>query len=195
MLDGYEELPEDLEIYVPNFDYLLYDLSTYSDEEIKGKAQTRILLTLLHDIFTKDTDELLQFIFRAIHYLTELEDKQTGSHYLETMIRYIFSAAKDLTKKDVAQIINRFEQTYPEGSEVAMTLADMWREEGMEKGMKKGGVVALSETTIQLLIERFGKVPYDIKDGLVNSNTATLKFLILNSFKFQEIYKVRKYIL
>ena len=34
MLDGYEQLPEDLKMYVPNFEYLLYDLSIYDYEDI-----------------------------------------------------------------------------------------------------------------------------------------------------------------
>ena len=190
MLNGYEILPEELKIYVPNFEYLIYDLATYADEEIKGKVQTRILLTLLRDIHTKDRAELMQSVLWSIRHLGELEDKNTGIEYFETMIRYIFSAAKDLTKKDADQIIKQFKINYPEGSELAMTLADMWREEGREEG----GVAALSETTIQILIERFGKVPQDIKEGIACSDTATLKVLLVNSFKFQEIDEARKYI-
>lgn len=190
MLNGYEAFPEELKMYVPNFEYLIYDLSTYADEEIKGKVKTRILLTLLRDIHTKDRSELLESVSWAIQHLGELEDKKKGVEYFETMIRYIFSTAKDLTKKDGEQMIQQFNLNYPEGSEVAMTLADMWREEGMEKG----GAAALSEATIQILIERFGKVPQDIKDGIEKSDTATLKFLVVNSFKFQEIDEARKYI-
>lgn len=206
MLDGYEELSEELKIHVPNFEYLLYDLTIYDDEDIKGNALTRIWMTLYRDIYTKDPNELLQSIFRSIHYLIELEDKQTGLEYFETMMRYIFSAAKNITKKDVEKIIQRLETTYPEGSDIAMTLAEMWRDEGMQQGLQqglqqgmqqgleKGGISALSETAIQLLIERFGKVPQDIKEGIVNSDTAALKLLLVNSFKFQEIDEARRYI-
>lgn len=202
MLDGYEALSEELKVYVPNFEYLLYDLTTYDDADIKGEAQTRIWMTLYRDIYTKDPNELLQSLFRSIHYLLELEDKQTGLEYFETMMRYIFSAAKDLTKKDVDEIMKQFETTYPEGSDIAMTLAEMWKDEGMQQGLQqgmqqgleKGGVSALSETAIQLLIERFGKVPQDIKEGITNSDTAALKLLLVNSFKFQEVDEARRYI-
>lgn len=95
MLNGYEAFPEELKIYIPNFEYLMYDLSTYTNEEIKGKVQTRILLTLLRDSRNKDRSELLQSVFWAIQHLGELEDKKTGVEYFETMIRYIFSVAKD----------------------------------------------------------------------------------------------------
>lgn len=45
-----------------------------------------------------------------------------------------------------------------------------------------------------MLIEKFGNVPQDIKDGIANSDTAGLKLLLVNGFKFKEIDEARKYI-
>jgi len=210
MLLGYEELPENLKIYVPNFEHILYDVSTYTDEDIKGEAQTRILLTLLRDIFTKEGDKLQESILHSIHYLNELEDRQTGTEYLETIMRYVFSAGRSLTKRNVKQMITQIERNYPEGSEMTMTMAEIWMEEGMEKGLKKGlekgmekgmekglkegGAAALSETAIQLLTEKFGKVPRDIKDDIMNSDTATLKIVLFNILRYESVEDVRKYI-
>jgi len=178
----------------PNFGYLLYNISLYSDEEIKGKAKTKILLTLLRDIFTKDGEKLEESILRSIHYLNELEDRQTGTEYLETIMRYVFSAGKSLTKRNINKMIHQIETNYPEGSEVTMTLAEMWMEEGREEGREEGGVAALSETTIQLLTEKFGKVPQDIKDDILNSDMATLKLMLFNIFRYESIEDVRRYI-
>ncbi len=214
MLDGYEKLPEELKMYVPNFEYVLYDLSIYDDEDIKGKAQTKILLTLFRDIFTKDPNELLESIYRSIHYLNELEDKQTGLAYFETMMRYIFSAAKDLTKKDVEKIIKRFGTTYPEGSEVTMTLADMWRDEGVQQGIQQGiqqgmqqglqegiqqgieigGAKALAKTAIRLLTKKFYTVPEEVKEGIFKLDTVTLEILIDDIWDYQTIEDVKKYL-
>ncbi len=36
MISGYEELPRDVRAHIPNYKYLLYDLSGYTDEQIKG---------------------------------------------------------------------------------------------------------------------------------------------------------------
>lgn len=74
----------------------------------------------------------------AVKYLQELGDKQTGIEYFETLIRYIFSAGKNLTKADVEEILEKIETTFPEGSEVAMTLAEIFREEGKREGMIAG---------------------------------------------------------
>jgi hypothetical protein len=90
------------------------------------------------------------------------------------------------------------ETVYPEGSEVAMAMADVWREEGMikgiEKGIELGKAAVLSETALQVLIEKFGKVPQDIKEGITKADSAALQLLIVNSFKFEEIGEARKYI-
>lgn len=66
--------------------------------------------------------------------------------------------------------------------------------EGFLKGLEEGGVAALSEVTIQMLIEKFGKVPQDIKDGIMNSDMATLKVVLRNIFRYESVEDIRKYI-
>lgn len=138
MITGYKDLPKDIKKFVPDFEYLLYDISRYTDKEIKGEAQLRIIFTIFRDVLMKDSECLRESILRAAKYLQELEDKQTGIEYFETMMRYIFSAGKNLTRSDINKIIERIETTYPEGSEVVMTLAQIFREEGKEEGIIKG---------------------------------------------------------
>ena len=197
-LNGYEELPKDVKVHVPDFDYIIYDLSGFSDEEIKGRGQTRILLTLLRDIFTKDINELIHSILKCIHYLQELEDKQTGIEFLETMIRYVFSAANNLTKRDMEVIIKEIETTFPEGSEVTMTLADILREEGMKKGIEKGielgQAKALSKTALQLLTAKFGVLPKELTEEISKLDVINLELILSNMFNYTSLDDVRKFI-
>lgn len=145
LIDGYEKLPSGIKKYIPDFEYLLYDISKYKDEEIKGEAQLRIILTVFRDIFTKDARGFQESIIRAAGYLSELEDKQRGIDYFETLMRYIFSARQDLTKENIAEIIEKIENNYPEGSDVIMTLAERYREEGIEKGIEKAAMEMLKK--------------------------------------------------
>lgn len=138
LIKGYEDLPKDIKRYIPNYEYLLYDISRYTDEEIKGSAYLRIMLTVLRDIFTKDQAEIYKTFEKAAEYIKELENKQSGIEYFETMMRYIFSARTDLTKETANEIMVKLESTYPEGSELLMTLAQAFREEGKEEGIMKG---------------------------------------------------------
>lgn len=91
-------------------------------------------------------------IDKAVLYLKDLEDKQTGIEYFETVILYILSAAKNLTRKDMETIARSLENNYPEGSEIIMTLADMLREEGKEQG-KEEGIRATKEAIVKNAIK------------------------------------------
>ncbi len=75
MITGYEELSNDIQRFIPDYEYLIYDISRYTDEEIKGEAKLRILISIFRDIFIKDNKGLKETITRATEYLQELEDK------------------------------------------------------------------------------------------------------------------------
>lgn len=137
MIKGYDKLPQGMQKYIPNYEYLIYDISRYTDEDIKGELKLRILLTIFRDIFTKDDKGLQETVLRSIEYLRELEEQQTSIEYFETLMKYIFSARIDLTKEAANEIIRKIETTYPEGSEVVMTLAEQFREEGIMRGLEK----------------------------------------------------------
>jgi flagellar biosynthesis/type III secretory pathway protein FliH len=183
--------------YLPNFHYLLYDLSDYSDEEIKGNAQLRIMLKLLRDVATKSTEEFLRSFYEASHALLEIEDKQKGIEFFEITLRYVFNAVRDLTKKDMEQIARQIETTFPEGSEVAMTLADILREEGMQEGLEKGrqegASQALAKTALNQLTEKFGALPEDLRENIRQADLATLETILQNIFKYQSLDEVKKF--
>lgn len=194
LLKGYNQLPEELKLYVPNFDFLLFDISSYSDEDIKGTAQLKILFTLFRDLNTNDSQKRDLAILRSIHYLHELENKQSAVGYLETLMRYIFTVAKDFTKKDMEKMIFQLETAKSEGSEVVMTLADILRKEGIEQGIELGGVKALSEVAILQLTSKFGLLPQDMKNSISKADKDTLQVILMNIFNLQSIEEVKRYI-
>jgi predicted transposase/invertase (TIGR01784 family) len=206
LIPGYKELPENIQKFIPDYEYLLYDLSQYTDQEIKGEAQTKIILTMFRDILKTDSKGLLHSVFRAVRYLQELENKQTGIEYFETLMRYIFSVRADLTTKNVNEIIDKIGNTYPEGSEVVMTLAEQFRKEGREKGMmeglekgmmeglEKGEVKALVNTVIKLLTKKFGTLPEELKTEISKLDTITLEVIIGDILEYQSLEDVRKYV-
>lgn len=194
MIKGYEEIPKDLRKYVPNYEYLLYDLSKYTDEEIKGEAQLRIILSLFRDIFTKDNRKIKNTVIRAIEYLRELEDKQTSIEYFETFMKYILNVGQKLTKKDIDDIITRIENSYPEGSEVVMTWAEQLREEGKLKGIEEGEVRALSKTAIRLLTKKFGQLPVEVRTKLQSLDIVTLEIIIDEILEYKSLEDTMKYL-
>ena len=198
MITGYKNLPKDIQKFIPDYEYLIYDISRYTDEEIKGQAQLRIILTIFRDIFTKNHKDLQESIYRAAEYLQKLEDKHTGIEYFETLIKYVFSARADLTTRDINEIIDKIENTYPEGSEVAMTLAEKLRQEGIEKGIEKGReegeTKALIKTAIKLLTRKFGILPEELKMKISKLDTTTLEVIIEGILDYKSLEDVKKYI-
>ena len=45
-----------------------------------------------------------------------------------------------------------------------------------------------------MLTERFGKIPQDMKDDISKTDTATLKLILFNIFKYESVEDVRRYI-
>ncbi|KOY82756.1 Rpn family recombination-promoting nuclease/putative transposase [Lysinibacillus macroides] len=198
LLDGYEELPEAVKAYVPNFNYLFYDLSNYTDEEIRGEVQTRILLTLFRDIKIKSGEAVLLSVFRAFRYLEELEDKQSAVGYVETMLRYIYEGGNDLTKEDMSKIIKRLENHELKGSDLAMTLAEILRnegrEEGRQEGRQEGEMQALSRMTIIQLTQKFGELPEELKHRISQANIEALNQIVSNIFTISDLDEVKGYL-
>jgi hypothetical protein len=60
-------------------------------------------------------------------------------------MRYIFSSYQVITERDFREITKDIEKIFIKGSEYAMTLAEIFRREGMEKGIEKGETIALSK--------------------------------------------------
>ncbi|MGI6487096.1 MAG: Rpn family recombination-promoting nuclease/putative transposase [Syntrophothermaceae bacterium] len=65
IITGYEDLPEDVKKLTSNYEYLLYDLSRYTDDEIKGGAINRIAMTISRDIQGKDIKGIFKVLFKA----------------------------------------------------------------------------------------------------------------------------------
>ena len=60
------DFPEEVASFIPDFQYLLWDASGYSDEEIKGSIVLRVALLILKYIFREDLREHLPRILRLL---------------------------------------------------------------------------------------------------------------------------------
>ncbi|MHA6250599.1 Rpn family recombination-promoting nuclease/putative transposase [Oceanobacillus sp. CAU 1775] len=155
MIKGYQSFNKDIQQFIPDFEFLLYDLSTYDDSEIRGTVQLRILFLLLRDIPVKKEEELWKTVERAVEYLSELADEQTEQEFFQTMMIYLFSASRSLTKKDLYEMNNRIKLIDPKRSEEMMSLADILRREGKIEGKMEGKREGKIEVIQNLLNEGF----------------------------------------
>lgn len=115
MLWGYEDLPAGINLYVPDYKYLLYDFSNYKDEDIKGQVINKIIILMMRDILKKDLSDVIK-----------------------SFLRYLLATRTDFTREDYKNVVKQVKTAYPEGGEAAMTLIEVFKEEGMVEGMAKG---------------------------------------------------------
>jgi len=143
---------EALADYIPDFQFLLYDLTRYRDEEIKGMIVNRVGLLVMKHIFREDLPDVLK---RGMELLTELSDKKRALDYVETIIRYIINASDALSLKELKTII---EQSYFQKKEgELMTIAEQLRREGQLEDAR--------DSILDILEARFGIIPqYLVKE-------------------------------
>jgi predicted transposase/invertase (TIGR01784 family) len=123
--------PEYVKDYIPDFNYNLHDISHFHDNEIKGVVLLRILFKTLKYISTPALRHKLREILELFR---ELEDKRKGTEYLEVLLRYLTSSARDLTEEELKESVT---QILAEGGDIMATIAERWVEKGREEGIEK----------------------------------------------------------
>ncbi|WP_194287444.1 RpnC/YadD family protein [Gracilibacillus oryzae] len=154
----------------------------------------------------KNKQNSIKAIKRSIYYLQQLDDQETAIQYLETLLRYMFNIDHQLTKEDFHDMIKYVESSYSEGSEVVMTLAEIFRDEGkregkqegkregMQEGLAKGKTQALASTVIRLITKFVAPVPEDLNQQIQKQDADTLEAIIDHIDEFNTINQVKQYL-
>jgi len=179
-----------LSSYIPDFSYLLYDLSTLTDEQIKGGVTLKVFLLLLKYIFHDDLKEHLSDI---LGLMKDMAAKTTGMEYLETFLRYIVNATDTINEKDLKDIITKI---FPKGGEAIMpTIADKWIQQGVEKGRQEGILQGLLEAIELGLKLKFGTKGLELYPTISKiKDTDTLRSIKDAIEIAQEIEEIKRFI-
>lgn len=153
------DYPKDMHLFIPDYQYVLWDASRYSDDEIKGEAILRVALLILKYIFKEDLRGRLSGILML---LKDLSKKRTGLEYIEAILKYIVNAAPtgNISYEDLRVAVD--EALPDKGGEIMPTIADTLREEGMQQGVQQGMLEEAREAVIDNLEMRFDVVPQSI---------------------------------
>jgi predicted transposase YdaD len=112
---------------------VLYDLTQFSDEQIKGTVMARVAMLLFKHIFDPQVRDKLPAV---LSLLVDLSQKQTVPQYFETVFRYIINNIDDVSAEDLTRIVK--ESLSEKQGAFVMTLAEKLRQEGFEKGIQQG---------------------------------------------------------
>ena len=121
---------DELEKYLPVFDYLLADLSNYADDQIGElfeKVSVQIGLRILKNNYRQQKIAAnLHTIFNKINILLQTEE---GENFLTTTLHYLFES----TEIESTRLIEQLKIISEKGGEIAMTTATKLRREGMRE--------------------------------------------------------------
>ena len=141
MADYFDGYNETFGSFLPQFDYLLIDLSKFSNEQIKGivfkKAALKITLLMMKNIFHEEELERNLADYLEIGRLYFEEEK--GLKFLESIVRYLYKS----TNIEVDKVISATKTISERGGEVSMTTAMRLIEQGVLKGQRNGLKIAI----------------------------------------------------
>lgn len=202
MILDYDELSDDIKQGIPNFHYHVYDLNRFSDEVIVLGSRYYVTLSILKHVNRHDEQELLEALQRVATALNAMNEKKTATEYFETCLRYVYEVVPEFSNVNSNIVQKYIEGIFPEGSEVAMTLAEVLREEGFEKGVVKGKEEGIEEgetraflkVAIKALTKKFGFIPAEYREKVDQLDLLTLETLTEEIDKFTSIEDLKKFL-
>ncbi len=167
---------EKLKTYIPDFRFVLYDLTQFSDGQIKGTLLSRIVLLLLKHISDPDFMEKLPGIMALFN---DLSDEESGLRNLETVLRYLFSTVENMTPEKMKTVIEH--SISGVRGDIVMTLVEKWISEGYQKGIQQGVQQGIQQGLIEGIVPavrlKFGAGPESDKLIEVIQNVKEIKRL------------------
>lgn len=190
MIPNYKNLPDSVKKYVPDFEYLLSDLSN-PDQDIDLDEEHSIVIRTLNKSRYAGKDEIIDIFTQVINLFMKNKNEDMIKHYIIETIMYIFSSRNDFTKEELFEIAG---QISDEGGELVMTLAEKLKREGMKEGKEEGVREATLDSALTLLEMKFGAMPEDIIKRISQQDITTLKLIISNIFKIGSLNDIEKHL-
>ena len=143
--------------YIPKLRFRLFDLSPFSEEDVAGNAEVRILRDMLGAFGRKD---FMTRVARAFEALNELSQSPGFARHLEILFRYVLEVY-DIPKEDFIDlaahtikanvkeaIMTTYERLIEEGKQIGLS-------EGKQIGLSEGKQIASNNLLLRMLSKRF----------------------------------------
>ena len=135
LIPNYGKLSDDIKRYIPNFEYLLFDLSEWNKDAVKLQSENMISLKALSRTRHATKKEAIEILVEAIQLINQVEEKDSITYYVSECIRYMLSIRDDISEKEMKKIAERISK---EGGELVMSVAERLRQEGLKEGLEQG---------------------------------------------------------
>lgn len=126
----FKGIDEILNPFIPDFDYLLYDTSRFSDDEIFNFKNRFLALSLLLLKNSRLKNHLTTIVESFINLVRDIEN-QGDMNYITSIFLYTISTHEGLTKQEIITI---FRQVSSKTEQMTMSIVDVIKKEGEIKG-------------------------------------------------------------
>jgi Putative transposase, YhgA-like len=145
--------------FIPSFRFILDDLSEASDGELHRRAEhaankvVPVVLWALRD--ARKTDQFYASLMSWLGAISVARNSPTGKAAISAVFKYISLVAENLTPNDILAAVER---AAPETKDSVMTLAEIWTQQGIEKGRIEGIERGERAILVKLIVLKFGKI-------------------------------------
>jgi predicted transposase/invertase (TIGR01784 family) len=167
-----EPLAATLAPFIPDFTYVLDDLSMLDDHALRNRALTdlaRIALVVLQRC--RDSQDPAAILRPWIQTLLAVLAAPDGREALQLVARYTAEASD----AEPELIYRFFIELGPEAEEIVMSTADRIREQGRHIGVAEGRAQGVAATLTRLLTLRFGPLSPAVLDRIHAAAPAELE--------------------
>ena len=136
MVEGVEKLPKSILKYIPNYEYILYDIPNYfTNEQVKGSELLKFILKIF--AYAKKDWEEMKFIVSEAEFMLNMDFFESFAWYIMTIQNIDVEEFKKVVKDERRR-------------DLVMSLAEKLKNEGMEKGIEKGKKEEKINTAIEM---------------------------------------------
>ena len=130
-----DRMDGDLKEYIPDYKYELFEISSLREEEVKGAKRLRIYLDVIRMRSLEGKEAIREVMLRVALTISELSWTEANERFFQVCTIYLFDT---MGREYFQQLSELMKTVSEERSEKMQTIADMLRQEGMEKGILKG---------------------------------------------------------
>jgi len=132
--DYFAGLDENLQNFIPAFDYQIIDTSNFTDEQIQklfDSLELQIGLLIMKNIYNEQ--KILQEITGFFAGINQLLQTEKGEQFFETLVSYLYYATKIETQK----LVEKMRTISPKAEEKFISTAMRLEMNGIEKEKKR----------------------------------------------------------
>ena len=170
----FKKIPKIFLEYIPDFQYILHDISSESGQEIRGGIVVRLAQELMRLASGADPEEKIPKILHLMRFLHLVD---SGERWMEVFLRYMLA----VTNVKYQTIAAEFrEMKYPLGEEIVMSTMKKILNKGKEQGIKQGKIEGKIEGKLEdarkmheegmepaLIIKITGLTPEQLKEAKI----------------------------